>query len=480
MNCRRVAGCAVAVGILFAPVTASASSVQIESPGFLHFVGDPGESNVVTVAGTGGSYVQGQRVEGGWTVTDDGAELRAGPGCSSLDEHRATCRGPGVYSARFDLGDGPDQFTGAGRANGQDGDDVLNAGTDLAALDGGPGDDVVNGGPHNDNTLVGGPGDDQIDGGAGDDSFDQSNEPGSDVVRGGPGTDEVSYRGRAVGVRATLGSGTADDGEPGEHDDLGGDIEAVVGTDHADFIIGSASADSLSAEAGDDRVYGANGADTINGGLGADYVSGGNGSDRLGFGVPSEGDGSPDTFSGGAGVDAITYRFTSDEIHVSLNGSADDGAVGEGDNVLGDVENVQGGWSTNVLVGNDAPNVLEGADGGYMYEFPPFSDDNMYGGGGDDTLSGHGGADVLTGGPGDDTLDAAAYDGPYGISGDPSVDDVDYLYGGAGNDILFAHDFVSDRVDCGPGLVDLAEGDKSTRKDTFSGCELVLGKLTVP
>ncbi len=56
----------------------------------------------------------------------------------------------------------------------------------------------------------------------------------------------------------------------------------------------------------------------------------------------NDGDG-PDVFEGGTGVDTVFYKFRSTAVTVDLDGFADDGARGEGDNVLADVENLVGG-----------------------------------------------------------------------------------------------------------------------------------------
>ena len=448
----RTAWVGMVVGLtgLAAAAPAAASSVKADYSG-VTFTADTGEANVVTFAGSGGAA-------GLVTVTDDGAVLHAGTRCSSVDEHHATCQ---LYPSSSDplianLGDGNDQVSATAdlslRAYG-------GAGTDL--LTGGPGDDI----------LAGGPGNDQIDGGAGNDALEASSSfyfpfdttgagLGADVVRGGPDTDGIGYGSRTGPVSVTLGSGGANDGEAGESDDLGGDIEDVGGTNYADVIVGGANANHIYGGDGNDRLYGANGADVIDPGPGADYVSGGNGNDAFAFGFGYGGDSASDQFFGGAGVDSVSYAFIRAEVHVSLNNGADDGAIGDNDNVHSDVENVKGGTHRNILVGSDVANVLEGAHDG-NFEWPPYSADTISGLGGDDTLYGRGGADVLNGGAGNDTLDAAEFDQPYYGFGDPTMDDVDYMYGGPGNDTLVAHDFVTDRVDCGSPACSTAR--RSTR-----------------
>ncbi|MFC4010023.1 calcium-binding protein [Nonomuraea purpurea] len=97
-------------------------------------------------------------------------------------------------------------------------------------------------------------------------------------------------------------------------------------------------------------------------------------------------------------------------MQASLNGVADDGIAGEQENIPSDVEDIYGGRSADVLVGNDGDNMLDGGPGG-------------------DTLYGHGGNDTLHGGAGVDKL--------YGDYNDTGMNyGNDYLYGGADGDLL--------------------------------------------
>jgi Ca2+-binding RTX toxin-like protein len=82
----------------------------------------------------------------------------------------------------------------------------------------------------------------------------------------------------------------------------------------------------------------------------------------------------------------VTYSDYQVPVSVSLDGAYNDGAVGEGDNVLADVEVVMGGEKNDTLVGDNDPNLI-------------------YGGGGNDSLSGLGGNDGLDGQVGTDSVD---------------------------------------------------------------------------
>ena len=78
--------------------------------------------------------------------------------------------------------------------------------------------------------------------------------------------------------------GVFDDGEFGEGDNVGADIENALGGTGDDTLIGSASANNLVGAAGADTIDGAAGDDTITGGSGGDRLTGGAGSDTVSAG----------------------------------------------------------------------------------------------------------------------------------------------------------------------------------------------------
>jgi Ca2+-binding RTX toxin-like protein len=146
-------------------------------------------------------------------------------------------------------------------------------------------------------SLDGGPGDDALIGSAGADGFDGGS--GADDIRGGGGGDWVSYHwdgDQTIGVTVTL-DGTADDGRPGEHDNVHGDVETVYGTRQGDnVLIGSAS---------DNALYGHDGHDVLRGGAGNDHLSG-----NLGPGT-----GGGDVLDGGLGLDTMVGSYGDDTIN---------------------------------------------------------------------------------------------------------------------------------------------------------------------
>jgi Ca2+-binding RTX toxin-like protein len=94
-----------------------------------------------------------------------------------------------------------------------------------------------------------------------------------------------------------------------------------------------------------------------------------------------------DVFSGGAGSDEFVYG--GDQVFgrysVSLDGRANDGEPGEGDDVASDFERVRGSRGPDTLVGDDHKNTF-------------------FGGPGDDDITGAGRRDRLFGGPGEDVF----------------------------------------------------------------------------
>ena len=228
---------------------------------------------------------------------------------AQYDSSVITC--PGAVAVRADLGDGDDHGQVSADVSfpvtlaGGNGRDWLEGNGAANTFDGGPGDDrltgsggddVLHGGDGNDE-ITGGAGRDLLDGGAGDDLLhpDANEDPSADVVDGGPGTDTVDgdYSSRFASVVSPVAitlAGGADDGRPGEGDDLRS-VERVVlrvggrvaGTDGADELLFSqvGTPSELTGGGGDDHLRGGDGADRIDGGSGADQIEGGYGDDTI-------------------------------------------------------------------------------------------------------------------------------------------------------------------------------------------------------
>lgn len=295
------------------PGAAHAATISVDGAGHYTYTAAPGEQNGLSfqVADDASQVV----------FYDYGIPITAMPAtCTPNDEGQSpTCTG--VASATVLLGDGDDSFTRSGApsvtavVDGGDGADWLrgDGGSDVFA--GGPGKDKLEGYKGND-SLDGGAGEDEIDGGAGADvlqggdgndkiSPDNYADPAADVVDGGPGIDTVTgdYFDAELDVQAPLSftmAGGADDGRPGESDDLHG-VERLelgvsphyVGTDGDDSIkvAQATNAGDLSGGNGNDDLNGADGPEKLDGGPGNDHLDGGFGDDVI---------------TGGPGRDAIS------------------------------------------------------------------------------------------------------------------------------------------------------------------------------
>jgi Ca2+-binding RTX toxin-like protein len=223
----------------------------------------------------------------------------------------------------------------------------------------------------------------------------------------------------------------------------------VAGTGGADVICLAGEPAAVNAGAGNDVVYGSAGDDTIDGGTGADQLYGGPGDDVLHGGAADaatdriDGGAGADTISGGPGIDRVLYDRHRSGVTVTLDGTADDGAAGENDDVGTDVESITGSEHTDTLTGSDSNNTFSGRAG----------DDVITGGDSDDFMGGSQDGDhTFNGGKGTDrvsythypastpvtvTLDGDANDGA--ASEDDNVGtDVEYVYGTPGDDHIGA------------------------------------------
>ncbi len=403
--------------------------------------------------------------------------INSGDGNDSVDSTGTTLNGtfnggtgndillPGRSEEVFNGGAGTDSVNYSGRENpvtvslngtADDGEDSEedNIKPDVEKVIGTDGADSLTGGTGAD-TLVGGAGNDKLVGGL-----------GGDVLKGGTGFDSVSYEDHAVRVVATI-DGAANDGALGESDNIGTDVEALVGSNQGDRLTGGSNSNVIDGLKGSDVIAGGGGNDTVSyanrnvsvtvskdgaandgtsteldnvsrdvetilGGSAADTLIGSSGADTF--------DGGPgaDDIQGLGGTDTVTYASRTQPLTVTLDNVAGDGQAGENDNVHSDVENVIGGTTTDALTGSSAANRLEGRGGS----------DTLLGVGGSDVLDGGSGGDTIGGGAGVDTvtyagraapvtvnLDGFTNDGEDGEN-DTVQTDVENLIGGSGDDSL--------------------------------------------
>lgn len=154
---------------------------------------------------------------------------------------------------------GADTLTGGGNVvelRGAKGADTLTAGGAPTRLDGGEGGDTLTGGGADD-VLLGGAGDDALNGGGGNDAL--TGGAGADGLTGGDGRDTADWATATSPVSLTPGS-PGDDGETGEGDTLGADVENLTGSPFNDSITGAPGPSLLSGGAGDDTITATDGA----------------------------------------------------------------------------------------------------------------------------------------------------------------------------------------------------------------------------
>ncbi|MFL5885426.1 MAG: lytic murein transglycosylase, partial [Thermoleophilaceae bacterium] len=144
---------------------------------------------------------------------------------------------------------------------------------------------------------------------------------------GGPGTDGVDYSRRTDPVKVTL-DGQANDGESGENDYVGIDVENATGGAAADHLTGSdgpnrleggAGNDTLDANGGNDSLLGGSGNDTIAGDAGMDTIDAGTGNDTV-----DAVDGKKDVVGCGAGKDRASTDKADKRSSCELKGKAGD------------------------------------------------------------------------------------------------------------------------------------------------------------
>jgi Ca2+-binding RTX toxin-like protein len=312
----------------------------------LRYVADPGEANDVSIEFASGSAT-------GIDVTDSGATIGAGAGCTSLSAHKVRCDVSSGDLTNVSLGDGNDILTiskffdsGGGRLNGGDGDDAIR-GNDIAGTNeillGGRGDDILFGRGGSE-FLKGGPGADDLSGGTSCEPL-TAGQCYADI-------DTVSYADRTRKVRATADGIAGDDGQRLEHDSIAADVERIIGGAGNDVLGGTTTninfADlipflagmQIEGRAGDDRLHGGRGPDSLHGGKGDDSVHGAAGRDRVKGGSGNDrlsGDTGQDRLAGGRGHDKLLANDGQAD-HVNGGRGFDEAAV---DRALDRLRNIE-------------------------------------------------------------------------------------------------------------------------------------------
>lgn len=452
---------AVTTGLLaVVPASASAFSTGSSGSATLLTTGDQANDVSVTRRGDGQIVVE---------VFGEALDGPAAAGCVwDPDLEELACAAD--TSLQIHLGAGNDSLDVVGDVAlagfGDAGDDVLQGGSASSALDGGEGADALTGSSAADR-LRGGSGSDVLEGGLGDDVI--LGDEGADVIDGGTGSDVLdggSDDDQIDGVDGAdaLTGGSGDDtlrlGDGAARGDGGDGNDAITLTGAGSTATGGAGDDTLDAAdaRGAVSLSGGPGRDVLTGSAAGDLLDGGDGPDDLVGGA------GPDVLAGGADFDRVSYGDDG-AVKVTVGANAEDGRPGEGDDVRGDIEQVDGTADDDALTAGPAGTVLNGLDG----------DDRLTGGSGADQLLGGAGLDRLSGGPG--TAPDTFYGGPevdevsYAdridpltidlssrepVSGAPGehdrfVDAVENVVAGAGSDRVTGQPGIAHRFDTGAG-----------------------------
>jgi len=288
---------------------------------------------------------------------------------------------------------------------------------------------------------------------------------GGIYVNMGGGNDHVTH--------LALSEGTLPDGSL--HVDLGPGDDEFQGAAGREEVSGGAGNDTITGAGGDDVFDGGDGNDTLTGDGGRDVLHGGAGDDVLDgdrFEQPAA-----DVIDGGAGTDRVEgWTIPDGSTHpptsVTLDGQANDGRPGEGDDVR-DVELITSNVSGSFVM-SDADDVVEvwsNLDGGVSTIRTLGGNDRVTGGNHDERIDGGAGNDRLEGGYGNDRIVGGP--GRDTIIADKSASDCGILQSCSlpqGNDVIDARDGERDTISCGVGL-DRVVAD---RKDVVSrDCERV-------
>ncbi|MGC4093422.1 MAG: calcium-binding protein [Polyangiaceae bacterium] len=162
------------------------------------------------------------------------------------------------------------------------------------------------------------------------------------------------------------------------------------------------------------ELYGGGDSDILQGGSQNDIINGGDGGDEIQMGASQDGS---DVINGGNDGDLVSYSKRSKAVTVTLcsapsllgcpeeecNCIPENGESSEND-VIVNVEDIDGGAGNDTLVGDENSNVLSGKDGNDTLRGLGGAD-QLYGDAGDDIIEGGADADLLIGGTGKNSLD---------------------------------------------------------------------------
>jgi hypothetical protein len=284
------------------------------------------------------------------------------------------------------------------------------------------------------------------------------------VVFGNGGNDSITLDLIADGVAPLHGEAFGDAGD----DTLTATPDFRDVPQPETIMEGGTGNDAITTGNGPDELLGGDGNDTMQSNEGEDVVRGEGGDDSVSAGKEDPEPDVADVVDGGPGFDAIPdapsdyNRGTTDDVTVTVDGVADDGEPGEGDNVIS-VERLYVVAAHATVVGTNArDDVFVDADSSTIRGLG--GDDKLIAYDGNDSIEGGDGDDYLEGGFGNDLLDGGA--GVDLFNGDRTETDVIAI----GSDEIRARDGNAERITCGIGS-DIAQVDASDVVD--GSCESV-------
>jgi Ca2+-binding RTX toxin-like protein len=399
-------------------------------------------------------------------------------------------------------------LTGGANVNGTGnaGANVITGNDGNNKLDGGGGADELEGQGGND-TLVGGAGVDTLTGGDDDDTYIADNQDTINEDAGG-GTDSVQLTILSPGATYDLST----DYQNVENFTLLGKLAGhLTGNESDNILTGHDLANTLKGGAGNDFLIGLGGNDTLIGGLGNDLINGGAGADIVQFAV---GDGEDTIVAGSLNTGDVIKLLGTDLYDINFDWFGDghlyiaqaiDGNYNFADTGFIRLANFFGGTgsiqvqidtiyndfygtnpnlttftfqkgltgtnnttSSEVIVGQDGNDKIDGKGGFY---------DSLFGGFGNDTITGgSNGVDNIRGGGGNDVINALGGDdnlrGDFGfdtLNGGDGFDRADYRNSDFGVVVNLA---LGQAIDDGNG----AEEGKGTA-DIFTSIEDVRGSF---
>lgn len=234
-----------------------------------------------------------------------------------------------------------------------------------------------------------------------------------------------------------------------------GRLPTIVGTDAGATIQGTPGDDVILALEGNETIDAGAGNDVICAGLGDDLIRDGDGADLV-YGeagrdtfVQAASVDNGDVLDGGADLDEAVYGSRTENVAISLDSRANDGAAGEADQLVA-IEDAAGGSGNDIITGNALVNVLNGNAGNDLIR-DGLGSDLVFGGAGDDRFMQSATmdtGDLFTGGTGSDTVlyrnraDALTITLAGGVADDGAAGEgdnfvsVESCTGGSGNDTI--------------------------------------------